>query len=206
MTKTTPFSPLYATQHFEQSGFTHSDEDNFRALLESLIALETANLGEATNESASILVTIKQIPGTAKAGKISKAIEAYGYYIAGRKKSVVGENGQLLSSGHVVLWDLCIIFPDNSFVESAIQETFTGKNVGDVKLAYLRNDGKTAQPAFEIDLSNARISALRETETGTSMSFGFDSIKITYFPVGDKGAASGKVAAGFDLSKNAQKK
>lgn len=203
---TTPFSPLYSAQLFEQSGFTHSDATSLNPSFEALIALELANLAEATNESASVIVTIKEIKGTAKVGSISDGIEAYGYYISGRKKSVVGENGQLLSSGHVVLWDLCVIFPDNAFVESSIQEVFTGKNVGDVKLTYMRNAGKTAQPAFEIELTNARISALRETESTTAMSFGFDSIKITYLPEGDDATAAGKVAAGFDLTEDKEKK
>lgn len=166
-------------------------------------SIQLASQTEATNRAPSILVTIDQIKGTVAAGGISNAIEVYGWHIAGRRKSVEGADGQLQATGQVILTDLLIVCPDDSFVETSIQAAFDGQNIGKLALTFLRNVGDTAKPDFQINLTNCRLSYLLETEVVTTLGIGFDTIKIVYFPIGVDAKASGQVAAGFNLTTNA---
>ncbi|HQS84771.1 MAG: hypothetical protein B7Y25_07610 [Alphaproteobacteria bacterium 16-39-46] len=186
----------------EASDFTSTLED---PTLPAAIKKAIANSGkdEGINEAPSILVTIANIPGTSSAGTISKAIEVYGFSFAARRKSVEGKDGQLQASGNVIIEDLLIVCPDDAFVETTIQSVCNGANVGNVSLYFLRNIGATAQIDSQIDLTNCRISTAIASQLTITIGFGFDTIKVTYFPVGDTGTASGKVAAGFDLTTNA---
>lgn len=201
---TTPLDPSSLSNQLltEQSDFTGTVENsNLPAAIKRMIALSANDQG--TNQSPSILLTIASIPGTSQAGSVSKAIECYGFYFAARHKSIVGENGQLQASGHVIVQDLVVICPDDAYVEPAIQNISNGTNVGNVSLFFLRNVGSTGQTDIQIDLTNARISTIYETESVTAMGFGFDTVKVTYFPVGDDAAAKGKVGSGFNLTTNA---
>ncbi len=186
----------------EAGDFTSTIEDPSLPLaIKKVIALSSKD--EGINEAPSILVTIGTIPGTSKAGTISKAIECYGFSFAARRKSVVGKDGQLEASGNVIVEDLIIVCPDDAFVETAIQSVCNGANVGNVSLFFLRNIGQTAQVDSQIDLTNCRISSFYEGQIVSAMGFGFDTVKVTYFPVGDDAKAAGKVAAGFNLTTNA---
>ena len=193
---------LLGQELLEANDFTATVEDPSIPLsIRNIIAL--AEQAEGTNEASSVLVTIAQIPGTSAVGSVSKGIEVYGWSFAARRKSVEGADGQLQATGHVVITDFFMVLPDDSWVESAIQNTFDGANVGNVSLFFLRNVGPTAATDFQVDLTNCRITALYEGEYVTALGLGFDTIKLTYFPITDDGKASGQVAAGFDLTKNA---
>ncbi|MBS0184864.1 MAG: type VI secretion system tube protein Hcp [Proteobacteria bacterium] len=186
----------------EASNFASTLEDpDLPAAIKKVIAL--SNKDEGINEAPSILMTIANIPGVSKAGSISKAIEVYGFSFAARRKSVEGKDGQLQASGNVIVEDLIVVCPDDAYVETGIQSICTGANVGNVSLYFLRNIGTTAQIDSQIDLTNCRLSSFYENQYVSTMGFGFDTIKVTYFPVADTGTASGKVSAGFDLTTNA---
>ena len=189
----------------EMGNFAGSLEDpTLPSAIKKMIML--AQTIEGTNEAPSVLLTIAQIPGAAKVGSISNAIEAYGYFTSARRKSVVGKDGQLQASGHLVIEDLFVVCPDDAFVETCIQSACNGQNVGNVSLYYLSNIGTTAQVDFQIDITNARISGFYEGELVSAIGFGYDTMVITYFPVGDDAKTSGKVAAGFNLTTNAVQK
>lgn len=161
---------------------------------------------EGTNRAASVLLTIEKIQDVVAVGGLSKALEAYGWHIGGRKESVEGADGQLHSSGEVVLSNFTVVCPRGPFVPTSIQSTFEGMNVGKVSLTFFRNVGKTAQKDFEFQLTNCRISFFMSTLAVAVFSFIYDTIKMIYYPIGDDGKASGQIAAGFDLTKNADVK
>lgn len=195
-------SPLLKQSLEESSDFTATIEDaSLPASINKVIALSAKDDG--INEAPSILLTIATIPGTSAAGSVSKAIEVYGFSFAARRKSVVGRDGQLEASGNVIVEDLIVVCPDDAFVETTIQSVCTGANVGNVSLYFLRNIGDTAQVDSQIDLTNCRISSFYENQVVSTMGFGFDTVKITYYPVGDDGTAKGQVSGGFNLTTNA---
>jgi len=186
----------------EASDFTSTLEDPTLPLaIKKVVALSGQD--EGINEAPSILMTIANIPGVSQAGSVSKAIEVYGFSFSARRKSVEGKDGQLQASGNVIIEDLIVVCPDDAFVETVIQSVCNGANVGNVSLFFLRNIGPTAQIDSQIDLTNCRISSFYENQLVSTIGFGFDTIKVTYFPVGDDGKPSGNVSAGFDLTKNA---
>lgn len=195
---------LLSNMSIESNSFTSILEDpSLPTAIKSMISI--ADRAQGTNEAPSLLLTIQKIPGTAKVGAVSNAIEAYGYYLAARKKVLVGSNGQLQTSSHVIVYDLLVVCPDDSFVETCLQAIANGENIGNVSLYSLRNIGTTAQTDFQIDLTNARFSAVHEGNVVTVLSMGFDTITITYCPVGDDAKASGQVPAFFNLTTNSSK-
>ncbi len=200
---TVPNASFLLNQTLAEAGdFTSTLEDpTLPAAIKKVVALSGKD--EGINEAPSILITIANIPGTSSAGSVSKAIEVYGFSFAARRKSVEGKDGQLQASGNVIIEDLIVVCPDDAFVETVIQSVCNGANVGNVSLYFLRNIGATAQVDSQIDLTNCRISSFFEGQIVSTIGFGFDTIKVTYFPVADTGTASGKVAAGFDLTTNA---
>lgn len=194
---------LMQQELIESSNFMGSVEDG--ALPSAIMqAIKLGQQTEATNRAASILLTIDKIPGTDQTiGGISKSIEVYGWYIAGRLKSLAGAINQDEASAQVIVENLIVVCPDDSFVEPSIQNTFDGANVGNVSLTCLRNVGDTAKPNFQINLTNCRISFICQTVAVTTLAFIYDTIKMTYYPIGPDDKASGQVAAGFNLTTNA---
>lgn len=163
-----------------------------------------------TNETVSCVLVVDELEGNVEVGDFESAIECVHFEISAQKSTVVGENGQLLSSGRVIITDLVTLLRSDSFSGPAFQAAFNGANVGDVTVATMRNIGDTAQTAFQLIVHNSRIKNIEEGVGDGNigdvvrMRFGFDSIEMEYFPIDDTAEVAGGVGASFDLTTNAQ--
>ena len=166
---------------------------------------------QGVNETPSCLMIIENIPGLIAVGDWEDAIDVATFEWSGQKSTQVGDNGQILSSGRVIAYDLVVTARWDNWSVEAFSKHFSGENVGEVTLVVIRNVGDTAQTAFETVLTNCRITSILEGQgSGHSgdlvrIQFAYDTVEHKYTKMGDDGTDEGQVAAGFDLNANAEK-
>ena len=162
-----------------------------------------------TNETVACTLQMDDIEGNVDVGDWESAIECINFELSAQKSTVVGENGQLLSSGRVIITDLVTLLRSDSFSGPAFQAAFNGTNVGTATVATMRNIGDTAQTAFQLSINNGRIKNIEEgvgkgnVGDVVRINFGFESIEMEYNPIDDTAEVAGSVGASFDLTVNA---
>lgn len=192
----------FRTARRENSSYLDVQSKQSLKALRELYAFEAAVDTEPTNESATIVARSKVLTGTVEIPSYSKAFELYGFQLGGRRKTIVGDTGDLQATGHVIMEDIKLIMPDTPAIEKALQSTFKGQDVGTLFIAYLRNTGKTDQVAFELELTNPRVNAIIVRQETTIISVGFNTMQMSYDRMSTGARAEGRSRGGYDLTKN----